>query len=181
MSTTASLVRALLHESRPVVVSSDPESESLDLIRVNDPGLSPSVCVISPPSWPEPPCSLPALEQEIGRRSVAEAIRPIKERTIASSSSAEKPITQEMVAEACDTLVRERHPASPPVWPEGSEIPARSDPERTRGTGILPEPPLPQRKTVSTPRSEGGGSPREAEQEPAPAVFSSSPVSGQEK
>ena len=77
------------------------------------------------------------LEQEMGLCSVAEAIRPIKEQTIASSSSAEKTITQEMVAEACDTLVREMHPASLPVWPEGSEIPARSDPERTRGTGIL--------------------------------------------
>ena len=61
------------------------------------------------------------LEQEMGRRSVAAAIRPIKDRTIATSSSAAKPITQEMVAEACDTLVRERHPASPPVWPKGSE------------------------------------------------------------
>ena len=118
------------------------------------------------------------LEQEMGRRSVAEAIRHIKERTIASSSSAEKPITQKMVA---DTLVRKRHPASPPVWPEGSGIPARSDPERTRGTGILPEPPLAQRKTASTPRPERGGSPREAEQEPAPAMFSPSPVVGQEK
>ena len=85
------------------------------------------------------------------------------------------------MAEACDTLVRERHPASPPDWPEGSEIPSRSDPERTRGTGFLPEPPLSQRKTASTPRSERGGSPREAEQEPAPAVFSPSPVIGQEK
>ena len=60
------------------------------------------------------------LEQEMGRRSVAAAIRPIKDRTIASSSPADKPVKQEMVAEACDTLVTERHPASPPVWPEGS-------------------------------------------------------------
>ena len=45
------------------------------------------------------------LEQEMGRRSVAEAIRPIRERAVASSSSAERAITQEMVAEACDTLV----------------------------------------------------------------------------
>ena len=112
---------------------------------------------------------------------MVEAIRPIKERTVASSSSAEKPITQEMVAESCDTLVRERHPASPPVWPEGSGIVAQSEPERTGGTGILPEPPLPQRKTASTPRPERGGSPREAEREPAPAVFSPSPVVGQEK
>ena len=121
------------------------------------------------------------LEQEMGRRSVAEAIRPIKERTVTSSLSAEKPITQEMVAEACDTLVRERHPASPPAWPDGSRIPAQSKPERTGGTGILPEPPLPQRKTASTPRPERGGSPREAEREPEPAVFSPSPVVGQEK
>ena len=114
------------------------------------------------------------LEQEMGRRSVAEAIRPIKERAVASSSSAEKSITQETVAEACDTLVRERHPASPPVWPEGSGIPAQSEPERSGGTGILPEPPLPQRKTALTPRPERGGSPREAERKPEPAVFSPS-------
>ena len=121
------------------------------------------------------------LEQEMGRRSVAEAIRPIKDRAIASSSSAEKPITQKMVAEACDTLVRERHPASQPVWPEGSGIPARSYSEGTRGTGTLSEPPLPQRKTASTPRPERGGSPRGTEQEPAPAMFSPSPVIRHEK
>ena len=49
-----------------MVVSSDPESKSLDLIRVNDPGSSPSVCVISPSSWPEPPCSLPARSDSVG-------------------------------------------------------------------------------------------------------------------
>ena len=90
-------------------------------------------------------------------------------------------ITLEMVAEAFDTLVRERHPASPPVWPEGSGIPAQSEPERTGGTRVLPEPPLPQRKTASKPRPERGGSPREAERKPEPAVFSPSPVVGQEK
>ena len=66
--------------------------------------------------------------------------RPIKERAVASSSSAERAITQEMVAEACDTLVRERHPASPPVWPQSSGIPApecRLDPpDTTTGGGI---------------------------------------------
>ena len=66
VSTTVSLPWALLHESRPVVVSSDPESESLDLIRVNDPGSSPSVCVISPSSWPEPPCLLSARSDSVG-------------------------------------------------------------------------------------------------------------------
>ena len=121
------------------------------------------------------------LEQEMGRRSVAAAIRPIKDRAVASSSSATEPIRQEMVAEACDTLVRERHPASPPVWPEGSEPPTRSDPDRMRGTEILPECPLPRRKTTSTPRPERGGSPRGAEQGPAPDMFSPSPVVRQEK
>ena len=121
------------------------------------------------------------LEQEMGRRSVAAAIRPIKDRAVASSSSATEPITQEMVAEACDTLVRERHPASPPVWPEGSEPPTQIDPDQPRGTEILQEPPLPRRKTASTPRPERGGSPRGAEQGPAPAIFSPSPVVRQEK
>ena len=121
------------------------------------------------------------LEQEMGRRSVAAAIRPIKDRAVASSSSATEPITQEMVAEACDTLVRERQPASPPVWPEGSGPQTQSDPDRKRGTEILQEPPLPRRKTASTPRPERGGSPRGAEQGPAPAMFSPSPVVRQEK
>ena len=121
------------------------------------------------------------LEQEMGRRSVAAAIRPIKDRAVASSSSATEPITQELVAEACDTLVRERHPASPPVWPEGSEPLTQSVPDRPRGTEILQEPPLPRRKTASTPRPERGGSTRGAEQGPAPAMFSPSPVVRQEK
>ena len=102
------------------------------------------------------------LEQEMGQRSVAAAIRPIKDRAVASSSSTVEPITQEMVAEACDTLVRERHPASPPVWPEGSEPRTQSDPDRPRGTQILQEPPLPRHKTASTPRPERGGSQRGA-------------------
>ena len=121
------------------------------------------------------------LEQEMGRCSVAAAIRPIKDQAVASSSSTTEPITQEMVAEACHTLVRERHPASPPVWPEGSGPPTQSDPDQTRGTEILQEPPLPRRKTASTPRPERGRSPRGAEQGPAPAMFSPSPVVRQEK
>ena len=66
LSTTVSWPRALLHESRPMVVSSEPESESLDLICVNNPGSSPSVCVISPSSCPEPSCSLPANSDSVG-------------------------------------------------------------------------------------------------------------------
>ena len=71
LSTTVSLSRALLHESRPVAVSSEPESESLDLICVNDPGSSPSVCVISPSSYPEPSCSLPARCDSVGVTSLS--------------------------------------------------------------------------------------------------------------
>ena len=120
------------------------------------------------------------LEQEMGRRSVAAAIRPIKDRAVASSSSATEPITQKTVAEACDTLIREKHPASPPVLPEGSEPPTQSDQDRPRGTGILQEPPLPRRKTASTPRPERGRSPMGAEQGPEPAMFSPSAVVRQE-
>ena len=121
------------------------------------------------------------LEQEMGRRSVAEAIRPIRERAVASSSSAERAITQEMVAEACDTLVTERHPASLPVWPESSGISTESQPARTGETGVLAKPPLPQRKSASTPRPQRDGSPRGTELKPELALFSPSPVVGQEQ
>ena len=121
------------------------------------------------------------LEQEMGRRSVAEAIRPIRERAVASSSSAERTITREMVAEACDTLVKERHPAFPPVWPESSGIATESQPARTGETGVLAEPPPPQRKLASTPRPQREGSPRGTERKPESALFSPSPVVGQEQ
>ena len=91
------------------------------------------------------------------------------------SSSAERAITQEMVAEACDTLVRERHPASPSVWPESSRSPTESQP------AVLAEPPLPQRKLASTPRPQKNGSPRGTELKPESALFSPSPVVGQEQ
>ena len=67
------------------------------------------------------------LEQEMGRRSVAEAMRPIKDRAVASSSSTARPVTEGMMAEACKTIVRERHPASPPEWPEGTGTTAQGD------------------------------------------------------
>ena len=70
------------------------------------------------------------LEQEMGRRSVAEAIRPIRERAVASSSSAERTITREMVAEACDTLIQERHPASPPRVAREQQEPNREPASR---------------------------------------------------
>ena len=69
------------------------------------------------------------LEQEMGRRSVAAAIRPIKDRAVASSSSAMGPITQRMMV---DTLIREKHPASQPVWPKGSGTPAQGRPKSSR-------------------------------------------------
>ena len=158
-----------------------------DLAHEREPTPSVRSVVVTPGDAEESPrtkegrVAAATLEQEMGRRSVAVAIRPIKDRAVASSSSATEPITQEMVAESCNTLVRERHPASPPMWPEGSEPPTQSDPDRTRGTKILPEPPLPQRKTASTPRPERGGSPRGAEQGPTLAMFSPIPVVRQEK
>ena len=121
------------------------------------------------------------LEQEMGRRSVAEAIRPIRERTVASSSSAGGTITREMVAEACDTLVQERHPASPPVWPESNRGPMEDQPAEQREAGVLAEPPTPQRKLASTPAPQGDGSPRGTERKPESALFSPSPVVGQEQ
>ena len=102
------------------------------------------------------------LEQEMGRRSVAEAIRPISEQAVASSSSAGGTITREMVAEACDTLVQERHPASPPVWPESDRSPTED-------------------QLASTPAPQGDGSLRGTERKPESALFSPSPVVGQEQ
>ena len=49
------------------------------------------------------------LGQDMGWRSVAEAMRPIRDRAVASLSSAEGPVTKQMVTEACDTLIREKH------------------------------------------------------------------------
>ena len=121
------------------------------------------------------------LEQEMGRRSVAEAIRPIRERAVASSSSAGGTITREMVAEACDTLVQERHPASPPVWPESNRGPMEDQPAEQREAGVLAEPPTPQRKLASTPAPQGDGSLRGTERKPESALFSPSPVVGQEQ
>ena len=121
------------------------------------------------------------LEQEMGRRSVAGAIRPIRERAVASSSSAGGTITQEMVAEAGDTLIRERNPASPPVWPESRRSPTENQPAGTGETRVLAEPPPPQRKLASTPVPQRDGSLRGTERKPESALFSPSPVVGQEQ
>ena len=112
---------------------------------------------------------------------MAAAIRPIKDRVVASLLSAMEPITQKMVPEACDTLIRKKHPASSPERPEGSGPPTRGDQGWPRGTEIVQEPPLPRRKTASTPRPELGWSPIGAEQGPELAMFSPSPVVRQEK
>ena len=82
------------------------------------------------------------------------AIQPIKDRPVASSWSATGPIFQR---------IREKHPASPPEWPKNSETRARGDQGWPGETEILQEPPLPRRKTASTPRPERGGSPTRAE------------------
>ena len=99
------------------------------------------------------------LEQEMGRRSVVEAIRPIRERAVASSSSAERAFTQKTVAETCNTLVRERHPASPPVWPESSGIPAESQLARTGETAeVGVDAQTPERRVPEVNRAEAGTS-----------------------
>ena len=48
------------------------------------------------------------VERETGRLSVAEAMRPLRERAAASASPVFGPVTEQMVAEACRTLVRDR-------------------------------------------------------------------------
>ena len=112
---------------------------------------------------------------------MAAAIRPIKDRAIASSSSATGPITQRMVAEACDTLIREKHPASLPEWPKDSGTPAQGDQGWPGETEILQEPPLQRCKMASTPRPERGGSSIGAEHGPVQARFNPSPVVRKEK
>ena len=72
-------------------------------------------------------------------------------------------------------------PPPPPVWPESSGIATESQPARTGETGILAEPPPPQRKLASTPRPQRDGSPRGTERKPESALFSPSPVVGQEQ
>ena len=108
-------------------------------------------------------------------------MRPIRDRAVASSSSAEGPVTKQIVAEACDTLIREKHPASPPEWPKDTGTPAQGDQSWMGETKILQEPPPPRRKTASTPRPEKGGSPTRAEQGPIHATWSPSPVVRTEK
>ena len=82
---------------------------------------------------------------------------------------------------ACDTLIQERHPASPPVWPESSRGPTENQPVGTGEAGVLAEPPPPQRKLASTPVPQRDGSLRGTEQKPESALFSPSPVVGQEQ
>ena len=115
------------------------------------------------PRSPEGREAAETLEQEMGRRSVAEAMRPLRDRTPSSSSSVAGPVTHRLVAEACDTLVREKHQASPPEWP-GNTGPLANVNQAWKGEReTLREPPSIQRKTVSTPRSGGEGSPRRPE------------------
>ena len=83
------------------------------------------------------------LEQEMGRRSEAEAMSTIRDRAVASSSSAEGPVTKQMVTEACDTLIREKHPASQPECPKVTGTPAQGDQSWQGETEILQEPPPP--------------------------------------
>ena len=54
-------------------------------------------------------------------------------------------------------------------------------PAEQREAGVLAEPPTPQRKLASTPAPQGDGSPRGTERKPESALFSPSPVVGQER
>ena len=54
-------------------------------------------------------------------------------------------------------------------------------PARTGETGVLAEPPPPQRNLASMPRTQRDGSPRGTERKPESALFSPSPVVGQEQ
>ena len=58
------------------------------------------------------------LEQEMGRRSVAEAMRLIRDWAVASSSSAGAPVT------------KQKHPASPPEWPPRRKTASTPRPEK---------------------------------------------------
>ena len=115
------------------------------------------------------------LEQEMGRRSVAEAIRPIRERAVASSSSASR--RKWWPRPATPSSGR----GTQPPHPCGPRVAGFRQPARTGETGVLAEPPLPQRKSASTPRPQRDGSPRGTELKPESALFSPSPVVRQEQ
>ena len=59
--------------------------------------------------------------------------------------------------------------------------PMEDQPAEQREAGVLAEPPTPQRKLASTPAPQGDGSPRGTERKPESALFSPSPVVGQEQ
>ena len=88
-------------------------------------------------------------------------MRPIKDWGVASLSPVAGPVTKQMVPEACDILIREKHPASPPEWPKDTRTPAQGGQSWPGETEILQEPPPPRRKTASIPRPEKGGPRRE--------------------
>ena len=67
------------------------------------------------------------------------------------------------------------------MWPESSRSPTENQPAGTGETGVLAEPPPPQRKLASTPRPQRDGSLRGTERKPESALFSPSPVVGQEQ
>ena len=81
-----------------------------------------------------------------------------------------------MVAEACGTLIREKHLASPPEWPEDIDSPAHVSQGWKGETETLREPPPVRRKTVSTPRPENERSPTKPEPSQSHSAWSPSPV-----
>ena len=67
------------------------------------------------------------------------------------------------------------------MWPESDRSPTEDQPAEKRGAGVLAEPPTPQRKLASTPAPQRDGSLSGTERKPESALFSPSPVVGQEQ
>ena len=75
---------------------------------------------------------------EMGRRGVAEAMRPLCEQTSASASPVVGPVTKQMMEEACSMLVRERHPDSSAEW-LGPRNPSSARQERSGNPRLFRE------------------------------------------
>ena len=108
VSSTASLPRALLQDSRPGVVSSDSVSVSLDLIFVKDPGSLPSSCWTSPSSGPNSPRSLPASSDSVGVMSLSGVVPLVWGRRMVDGSPSGCPSPRPWYRPYCFRGVRTR-------------------------------------------------------------------------
>ena len=111
----------------------------------------------------------------------AKAMPPLQDWTPGSLSSVSGPVTHRMVAEECDTLVREKHQASTPKWPKKNDPPVNVNRAWKGEMETLREPPSVQRKKVSTPRSGREWSLRKPEPQPGNSTCSQSPLARPER